>query len=180
MAEHPLKPTLKPDAPGLYDRVLERLQELLPTAPNELSKTLLEQQIDEAVEIELTAEEMAQDELDLLKAYLLRDLEQLGCYAHETGESIASWLGFDLNILEQTVLDRLMALADQTRVGQEALRERLASGENQYMAGEVATVGTFICVACNEPQQLRKTGFVAPCAACGSQVFTRKSIPCNG
>jgi len=156
----------------LYNRVLARLETTLDTAEQK-SRDFLKSKIDEAVELEQAAEDMTRDELDLLKAYLIRDLQQLGHYAHETGEGIAAWLNFDLNYLEDTVVERLKGLADKTRLDYERLREHLDHGPDQYMAGEITAGGTFECLACSKIQQLKKTGLLAPCEDCKGELFSR-------
>ena len=167
------------NTPSLYNRVLDRLQESLEKA--ELNSwDYLQEKIEEAVELELAAEEMTRDEMDLLTAYLKRDLKQLGYYAHETGEGIAAWLNFDLNILEKTVMDKLLALADQTRIDQERLREQLANEEDEYVAGEVAAAGTFQCQACVQNQRLLQTDILKACESCGATLFKRISHPWSG
>ncbi|SIS45382.1 zinc ribbon-containing protein [Neptunomonas antarctica] len=171
-------PEKKPDATGLYDRVLDRLTETLGNAEHH-SWEYLQEKIEEAVELEITAEEMTRDEIDLLTAYLKRDVKQLGYYAHETGEGIAAWLHFDLNVLESTLVKNLMALADQTRIEQERLREQLANEDDAYMAGEIAAVGTFECQGCEQRMQLTQTSIIQPCRECGFEHFKRISNPWN-
>src|SRR5690554_8099634 len=88
MSEHDHKtPQHSQQASRAYDRVLERLRQRLDEA-GEVSWDYLQQQIEEAAELELAAEEMTRDEIELMKAYLRRDLKQLGYYAHETGDGI--------------------------------------------------------------------------------------------
>ncbi|WP_051221404.1 zinc ribbon-containing protein [Neptunomonas japonica] len=171
-------PENKQDVSSLYNRVLDRLADTLESAEHR-SWDYLQEKIEEAVELELTAEEMTRDEMDLLSAYLKRDLKQLGYYAHETGEGIAAWLHFDLNVLENTLVKKLVALADQTRVEQERLREQLANENDEYMAGEIAAVGTFQCQGCQQQLQLRQTSLIQACEVCGSEHFKRVSNPWN-
>ncbi|SFG00786.1 zinc ribbon-containing protein [Neptunomonas qingdaonensis] len=170
------QPGFKQDVPSIYNRVLDRLTDTLENVEHH-SWDYLQEKIEEAVELELTAEEMTRDEMDLLTAYLKRDLKQLGYYAHETGEGIAAWLHFDLNVLENTVVEKLVALADQTRIDQERLREQLANEADEYMAGEIAAVGTFECQSCQQQMQLKKTSLIEPCKACGAEHFRRISRP---
>lgn len=159
-----------------YDRVLLRLTKDLKSteAP---SWDLLQEKIHDAVELEMAAEEMTRDEMDLLKAYLYRDLKKLGYYAHETGEGIAAWLKFDLNALEQAFVDQLKHIADQTRIGQEDLRERLDHDEDQYLAGELATVGTLECLNCGDQLTLKKTEKLEACPSCKERFYKRVSSP---
>lgn len=167
-------PVSEGQATKAYRRALDRLTERLEKA-EERSWELIQQQIEDAVEIELTAQEMTRDEVDLLKAYLTRDLKQLGYYAHETGEGIAAWLNFDLNILESELVSRLIALADQTRVDQERLREQLANDNDEYMAGEIAAMGTMECQQCKAQEQLLDISLLTPCSSCGGTLFRRVS-----
>lgn len=155
-----------------YDRVLLRLANDL--KQNEATSwDLLQEKIRDAVELELAAEEMTRDELDLLNAYLQRDLKRLGYFVHEAGEGLAAWLKFDLNALEYTFAEQLKLIADRTRIDQEELRERLAHDEHHYMAGELATVGTLKCVACEAELVLTKTTKLVECEQCSGRLFER-------
>jgi len=174
MSKHDKRPPQHSDqAPEAYDRILDRLRERLDRAGTH-SWDYLQEQIEEAAEIELAAEEMTRDEMDLLKAYIRRDLTQLGYYIHETGAGVAAWLHFDLDVLERKVVDRLLDLADRTRVELELLREQLAHGENEYLAGEITAPGTLECRVCGATQVLTRTSVIQSCR-CGSVVFTRRS-----
>ncbi len=168
-----------PDRSAQYDRVLDRLRKSLADAEH-TSWDYMQQRIEEAVELELTAEEMTRDEMDLLSAYLKRDLKQLGYYAHETGEGIAAWLNFDLDTLEQKIAQQLMDLADRTRIGITELELRLAQGEEHYAVGEIAAAGTLVCVQCGENLTLLQTSRLEPCSQCGSDSFVRLSAPWTG
>jgi len=159
-----------------YDRVLLRLTRDLEGSKS-VSWDLLQEKIHDAVELELAAEEMTRDELDLLKAYLARDLKTLGLYAHETGAGIAAWLHFDLDVLEDRIVEQLKLIADQTRIGHEALRERLEHDEDQYLAGELATVGTLEYLNCGGQFTLKHTTKLAPCEHCQTTFFKRVSQP---
>lgn len=159
-----------------YDRVVARLHKNLSDAEAS-SWEYLQEKIEEAVELELTAEEMTRDEMDLLTAYIKRDLKKLGFYAHETGEGIAAWLHFDLNILEGRMKQLFMGLADKTRIQQEELRERLDHDEDEYIAGELAGVGTLQCLKCDATQVLTTTAQIGPCKQCQGRYFRRISQP---
>lgn len=155
-----------------YDKVLSRLSRDLEDSAT-ASWDLLQEKIRDAVELEMAAEDMTREELDLLSAYLKRDLKRLGYFAHETGEGLAAWLNFDLNVLEQTLLEQLQRIADQTRIGQEELRERLDHSEDQYLAGELATAGTLACLNCGSTLVLTKTEKLSQCERCGERYFER-------
>jgi len=172
-------PDIKPSkggkpSPGQYDRVLKRLTMELEDAELK-SWDYMQQKVEEAVELELTAEEMARDELDLLGAYLMRDLKKLGFYAHRTGAGVAAWLKFDLDILEERTLRMLLDIADKTRIEQELLREKLSHDDSSYVAGELATAGTLKCLQCGQSVMLKSTSVIQPCHQCQNHTFERMS-----
>lgn len=155
-----------------FNQVLDRLDRTIERAELR-SWDYLKEKVEEAVEVEQTAEEMTRDEVDLLKAYVMRDLGQLGHFAHETGEGIAAWLNFDLNYLEATFVERLKSLADKTQLEQERLREQLDHDGDRYMAGEITAGGTFECLECGKAQVLQGAAVLVPCHACESIYFKR-------
>lgn len=168
----------KNDKTGLDGAALERVMERLKIQLEELelnSWNQLQAMIKEAVELELAAEEMTREELDLLTAYVRRDLEAMGSHLHLAGEGIASWLNFDLNVLEQRSMELLMSLADSTRLEQAQLREQLTSVENRYLAGEVVMPGTLVCVECGVESRYLRPDLVRPCDQCGGDLFERVS-----
>lgn len=169
----------KPGGKGFvaaYDRVMKRLETSLADAEIK-SWDFLQEQIEEAVNVEQAAEQMTRDELDLLGAYVKRDMKALGRYSHLAGEGMAAFLKFDLNYLETQVKESLMALADRTRIDQELLREKLDHDSEQYIAGELATVGTLECLECGMPHRLLSTVVIEPCQKCHSNYFRRVSEP---
>ena len=89
------------------------------------------------------------------------------------GATLAQWLKFDLALLEQSVVERLLAVADRSRIDYELLREQLDHGEEQYLSGEVTVPGTLRCLHCSTQQQLHHTGRIEPCVDCGGLVFER-------
>lgn len=158
--------------PQNYDRILDNLIHKLDDSGVKTWE-FIEQQIEEAVAIEQAAEELTKDEAQLLAAYLRRDLKSLGFTLHEVGATLAQWLKFDLALLEQSVVERLLAVADRSRIDYELLREQLDHGEEQYLSGEVTVPGTLRCLHCSAQQQLQQTGRIQPCADCGGLVFER-------
>lgn len=162
-----------------YNKVWARLSNNLTDAEIK-SWDLLQKQVEEAVEIELTAEQMTRDELDLIGAYVKRDLAQFGHYSHMASEGVAAFLKFDLNYLEKTALTALLGMADRTRIDQELLRERLEHADDEYIAGELATVGTLECLNCGMPHRLLETVVIEPCQKCAGQYFKRVSGPVPG
>lgn len=172
------RPELPEGAPDVYNRLLERVYQSVGQAENQ-SWPFIKKKIEEAAEVELAAEEMTREELGLLQAYLQRDLREAGGWLHKTGEGLAQWLNFDLQALEHTVVERLFGLADQTRVDQTELQQRLDHGPEDYLVGEVAAAGQFRCLECGALAQLEQTSVLEDCHQCGSGYFHRHSAGKN-
>ncbi len=159
----------------VYDRMLERVQ----TRLHELQETslqTLEEEVQKAIEVEYEIEEMTREEADLLGgAYLQRDLEHLLHFVEETGgEGLGEWLQLDIALLEHTLADRLLSVADQTLVDTLELKQKLENQDvSHYISGEVATAGMFRCMNCSHMLCLTKTSHLHPCEACGSHYFER-------
>ncbi|RDE24109.1 metalloendopeptidase [Motiliproteus coralliicola] len=167
-------PKLPDSAPEVYNRLLERVY-LSIGKVEERSWPYIKDQIEEAARIELAAEEMTREELDLLQAYLQRDLREAGTALHKTGEGLANWLNFDLQALEYTLVERLFGLADQTRIDQTELQLRLDHGPEDYLAGEVAAAGQLRCLECGALVKLPQTTLIEPCHQCNNRFFHRDS-----
>ncbi|MFT6915672.1 MAG: hypothetical protein ACJAWL_001982 [Motiliproteus sp.] len=174
------KPTQLPEgAPDIYNRLLERVYLSIEQVEAQ-SWPLIKQKIEEAAELELAAREMTRDELELLQAYLRRDLREAGTLLHKTGEGLANWLNFDLQALEYAVVEQLFGLADKTRVDQTELQLRLDQGPEDYLAGEVAVAGQLRCLECGTVVKLEKTSLIEPCHQCASHYFHRGSAAASG
>ena len=167
-------PQLPEGAPDAYNRLLERVY-LSIEQVEDRSWPYIKKQIEEAAQIELAAKEMTQDELELLQAYLQRDLREAGSVLHKTGEGLANWLNFDLQALEYTLLERLFGVADQTRIDQTELQLRLDHGPEDYLAGEIAAAGQLRCLECGALVKLTQTSVIDPCHQCDNQFFHRDS-----
>lgn len=156
-----------------YDRMLERVQGRLKQM-QETSLQTLEEEVQRAVEFEYELEELTREEADLLGAYLQRDLEHLLHFVEETGEGLREWLQLDLSLLENTLADRLLSVADQTLVDTLELKQKLENEyAGHYISGEVATAGMFRCMNCSHMVCLTRTSHLHPCDACGSHYFER-------
>ena len=157
----------------VYDRMLERVQTRLHDL-QESSLETLENEVREAAEVEIELEEMTREEIDLLSAYLKRDLEHLVHFVDETGEGLKEWLQLDLSLLENRLEEMLLSVADKTRVDTLELSQKLEPhGPGQYISGEVATAGMFRCLNCGHMRCLTATSHIEPCEACGSHYYER-------
>ncbi len=157
----------------VYDRMLERVQGRLKLAQETSLKTL-EEEINNAIQFEYELEEMTREEADFLGAYLQRDLAHLMHFVEETGEGLTEWLQLDISLLEHQLADRLLSVADRTRVDTLELNQKLENDDvGHYISGEVATAGMFRCLNCSHMRCLTATSHLEPCDACGSHYYER-------
>uniref|UniRef100_UPI0025E209C8 zinc ribbon-containing protein n=1 Tax=Thiocapsa sp. TaxID=2024551 RepID=UPI0025E209C8 len=95
-------------------------------------------------------------------------------YIAETGQDIRDWWRFDLQLIEQRMMDAFTKVADQTSL-QLAQWAEVARQMSLYQAGEVTGPGTLVCDRCGAETHFVKAGRIPPCADCGGMSFRRRS-----
>lgn len=133
-------------------------------------REILEKVRDSMVELgELTREEATK-----VAHYVERDVKDAAAYIADTGEDLRKWWRFDLNLIEQRMLELFTSVADQTSVQLQnwAAQARRASA---YHTGEVSGPGTLICDACGAEIHMHKAGRIPPCPKCHATTFKRPS-----
>ncbi|MFZ0791306.1 MAG: zinc ribbon-containing protein [Chromatiaceae bacterium] len=155
-----------------YEELLKRTQETLETAQQESVphfRELLDKARDNLVEIG----ELTREEAHKVADYLRRDVEDAATYIAETGEDIREWWRFDLELIEQRMMDMFAKAADQTSL-QLAQWAETARQMSLYQAGEITGPGTLVCDKCGAETHFVQAGRIPPCADCGNTAFRRK------
>lgn len=159
-----------------YDRMMERVKirlEELEQAEKEAFPRL-HASIEHAAEKAVEVGELTREEARLLGGYLKRDLEDAGQYLATTGRDLRAWLRFDLELLEDRMLDFFQRGVDQSRLDFLAFEEPAPDAEIvQYRSGEITGPGTLQCDTCGEPTFFHAPAVIAPCPACGGLSFIR-------
>lgn len=160
-------------AAKVYDRMLARVEKAL--AEQELKTwDAVKREIENAVALEQGVEELTREEVDLLAAYLERDLAHLLHHISGSEEhDVAEWLRLDLALVERGLADMLFSIADRTTLDTLELRQKLEHPPGKYIAGEVATAGVLRCLECGKMLCLTETTHLEPCSTCGSHYFER-------
>ena len=168
-----LEPPRDPiDALGeAYERLLTTAMEELRQA-EERSGPVLHRLIDRAREKLLAAEEFTEEELDRVSDYLKRDLIDAADYLVESGRDFATWLGFDIELIEDRLKEVFSQAADRTTV--ELDRLKLEAERAGYRTGEITGPGTLVCDACGEELHFHRVGRIPPCPKCNGTRFHRK------
>ncbi len=156
----------------MMERVKLRLEELEQAEREALPQ--LRASIEHAAEKAVELGELTREEARLIGGYLKRDLEDAGQYLTTTGRDLRAWLRFDVELLEDRMLDFFQRGVDQSRLEFLAFEAVEVDVEPiEYHDGEITGPGTLQCGACGEPVVFHAPAAIAPCPACGGTVFVR-------
>jgi len=154
-----------------YERMLGRTQEQIEQAQKE-TVPVLRELLDRVKENMVELGELTREEATKVAEYVERDIHDAAAYIAETGEDLRKWWRFDLELIEQRILDAFSRVADQTSLQLSTWAER-ARRASLYEAGEVAGPGTLVCTGCGSMLTMPRTGRIPPCAKCGGTSFQR-------
>jgi polyhydroxyalkanoate synthesis regulator phasin len=156
-----------------YERMLKSAHDTLERAEKETVpafREMLEKARDNMVELgELTREEATK-----VAEYVERDIKDAAGYIAQSGEDLKKWWRFDMDMVEQRVLEMFSRVADQTSVQLRGWAEQ-ARRATQYRTGEISGPGALICAACGAEMHMHKTGRIPPCPKCHATDFKRTS-----
>lgn len=172
MSEHN-KPDTVDKLVEAYERMLKRTHETIGQAEKETVPAfgeLLHKARDNMVELG----ELTREEANKVAAYVERDIHDAASYIADTGEDLKKWWRFDLDQIEQRLLDTFSQVADQTSVELRNWAEQ-ARQAGLYHTGEITGPGTLVCDACGAEMNMHKTGRIPPCPKCHATSFQRAS-----
>ncbi len=95
-----------------------------------------------------------------------------GIWAAETGHELGDWLRFDIDRIEDRLLDIFSLVADRTKIEWLELQEELEK-DPLYHSGEVTGPGTLYCSSCNESLHFHHTARIPTCPKCSNETFRR-------
>ncbi len=157
-----------------YNRTMERVHlrlEELEEAEKEVLPRL-QKSIEHATETAVELQELTRKEAHLIGAYVKRDLQDAGHYLAQTGSDIGDWLRFDVELVENRLLELFRSAADKTSLELLELRETLEEAA-RYQSGEITGPGTLQCDSCGEQLAFHATSTIPACPRCGATVFSR-------
>jgi NADH pyrophosphatase NudC (nudix superfamily) len=153
-----------------YEKMLERVHHLWGAGEGQHS---LKQAILHARDKAEELQEITREDANKVADYVSRDLHEMGSYLHETGKELRDWFRFDVELIEDRLLEKLVSVADKTRIELASLQEHNRE-VSQWHTGEVTGPGTLICCQCGEPLHFKKTGHIPPCPKCHETAFKRE------
>lgn len=152
-----------------YNLMLERSRETIKNTQSGVRKA-----IDKAMEKATELGELTREEAELVSIYVMRDLEDAATFINESGRELRDWLRFDIEVVENAILDRFTQMVDQTRLELDQL-ERRANAIGEWHTGEIVGIGTLQCKSCGEVIHFQQTGHIPPCPKCHGTTFRRLS-----
>lgn len=164
---HDDKPTNKNLVPA-YRQMMTRVKETLAHATD---KTLLEH-IEAAKEKAVELEELSREEAERIGEYLRRDLHDAAEFIISTEQALANWMRFDLELIEERLLEMFSLMVDQTRQELESLAER-ARQATEWVSGEITGPGTLCCENCGNLLSFPQPDYIPACPNCGATLFKR-------
>lgn len=150
-----------------YDMMLLRTRETMDKAEKNLGEAL-EMAMQKASDLG----ELTREEADLIGIYITRDLEDAAQFVDKSGHELRDWLRFDLNVVENALLDIFSNMVDHTREALDEIQER-ANAIGEWHTGEVTGIGTLQCKSCGEEMHFHKTSHIPPCPKCHGTKFRR-------
>lgn len=149
-----------------YERMLERSRGLLTDAGHTARRA-----IETATETATELGELTREEAERIGYYLKRDIQDAAEYLAAQGGELRDWLRFDVELVEDRILDALTLLVDNTKVELSEWTERA----NEWHTGEVTGPGTLVCHACGEELHFNRPGHIPPCPKCRGSRYRRRS-----
>lgn len=154
-----------------YNRMMERVKAALDEAGHNTLPNL-RQGVEKATKVAEQLGELTRDEAEKIATYLQRDLHDAGEYLAATGSDLRSWFRFDVELIEDRLLELFSSVADRTRLEWLELERQARIGPT-YNSGEVTGPGTLRCADCGKDIHFHTTGHIPPCPGCHGTQFVR-------
>lgn len=155
-----------------YDDMMMRVRTAIEEA-EESTLPVLQRVIHKARDTAVELGELTRDEAEKVAYYVQRDLQDAGHHLAETGHELGDWLRFDVDLIEQRLLDALALATDKTRVELMQFEQQLKAGP-AWHSGEISGPGTLTCEQCGEALHFHATGTIPACPNCGHTVYHRQ------
>jgi len=156
-----------------YERMLSRVREFTNEASEELGPKM-HYAIDSAKEKAYELGELTREEADKIGSYVKRDIMDASQYLSDQSKEFADWLKFDVNLVEDRLLELLDHVVNDTHTELKNLADR-AKTENIWLTDEIVGPGTLECISCGHIIQFHKTSRISRCEQCGGTQFHRGS-----
>jgi len=169
------EPTTREKWLRAYDDMMVRVKTAIEEA-GESTLPVLRKFIHKARDTTVELEELTREEAEKVSMYLQRDLEDAGKHLAETGHELGDWLRFDVNQVEDRLLEILSRVADHTKLEILQFEHDIEEGP-AWHTGEITGPGTLECESCGALMRFHATGEIPACPGCSHTVFHRRKKP---
>jgi hypothetical protein len=152
-----------------YQNMMTRIKTALSRTREETLPNL-QQQIDAAVDKAIELEELTDEEARRMGDYLRRDVQDAAEFLVNTRQELGDWLGFDVALVEDKLLDMFSHMVDHTREELDKLAQQ-ARAASEWHTGEVTGPGTLRCEGCGKEISFHKPSRIPPCPHCHQTLF---------
>jgi predicted RNA-binding Zn-ribbon protein involved in translation (DUF1610 family) len=166
------KPSNREKWLNAYDDMMVRVRTAIEEA-GESTLPALQRIIHRARDTAVELGELSRDEAEKVAFYLQRDLQDAGQHLAETGHELGDWLRFDVNLIEDRLLETLLKVADHSKLEMLQFQEELETGP-RWNSGEISGPGTLVCDSCGKQVHFHATGVIPNCPNCGHTVYHRR------
>jgi len=132
----------------------------------------LRQHLDQAVEKAVVLNELTREEAEHISDYIQRDVEDAAKFIVETRQDLATWLRFDINLLEEKLLNVFQKMVDHTQLELDKLADQ-AEIATHWNSGEITGIGSLVCEKCGHVLQFQKPAKIPVCPQCQHDKFSR-------
>ncbi len=159
-----------------YNRMLAQIRHSGEQAEKEL-RPALAHLVEAAKEKAVELGELTRDEAEKVGTWLKRDIEDAAEYlAGDEARDLVDWFKFDIQLIEDRLLEMFTRVADKTRL--ELIRlQQAADRSSEYHTGEITGIGALECVGCGKRLHFHATGHIPPCPECHGTRFIRAGTP---
>ena len=154
-----------------YNRMMERMKSAIEEAGEQALPTL-EENLRKAQEKAVELGELTREEAEKIAGYIKRDMEDAARYLEESGSELREWFRVDLELIEDRLLEMMMAVADRTQLELAEFQKEITEGP-PYHTGEITGPGLLRCTSCGEELHFHHTGHIPPCPRCRGTIFRR-------
>jgi zinc ribbon family protein len=157
----------------LYDKLIEFLYDAMDDTLHNVAESL-ETAKEKVSQLGGTVQDYTQEELDRIGHYVMRDIEHAATSPKpvKDDDSLAEWLKFDIDLIENFALSAFMDIADKTQLALAQLSYQ-AQQYHPYKSGEISGPGTLTCDSCNKEIAFKSTSVIPDCPECGGNSFSR-------
>jgi len=156
-----------------YYRMLTRLRTSM-DAIGHKTVPAMEKALSQAQEAATELDELTREEAEAIGTYLRRDVEDAAQFLNETGQELKDWLHFDLQRVEDHLVELFNASVDQTRLALGQLAAQ-ADAVGEWRSGEITGIGSLQCKSCGEVLAFHRISRIPPCPKCHGSRFRRLS-----